>query len=114
MSSKFRGGFLRLCGIRRLRKKCKNKAIINRKYTFNTTTSSTHHSSQHTSDSIFSRYSSNRNASSKYTNSIKETKDQHQCNNSEKENLTKMNSIERSLRESYVRISSMRNGESYV
>lgn len=55
MSSKFRGGFLRVCGFH-ARMKHKN-ADINRKNTFNTT-SSTNTSSQHTSESLFSRYSS--------------------------------------------------------
>lgn len=56
MSSKFRGGFFKLCGIKVLRKR-KWKTDITRK---NTNSSSTHTSSQHTSESLLNRYSSNR------------------------------------------------------
>lgn len=70
MSSKFRGGFLKLCGMKTLRKKYKDRKEINRKNTFNTT-SSTNTSSQHTNESFWNRYSSNRN-NSRHSNSIKE------------------------------------------
>lgn len=54
MSSKFRGGFLRLCGVKIKRKK-RLSYSSGRKNTFNTT-SSTNTSSQH-NDSFWSRYS---------------------------------------------------------
>lgn len=108
MSSKFRGGFLRLCGVRRLRGKCRTNGM--RKPTFNTM-SSTHHSSQQTSDSFFSRYSSSK-TTSRTSSSIKDTKDAQII---DKDNSGKLNSIEKSIRESYVRLSyNMKNGESYV
>lgn len=72
MSSKFRGGFLKLCGMKVLRKKYLNKRDINRKNTFNTT-SSTNTSSHHTNESFWNRYS-NRNTS-RHSNSIKEVVD---------------------------------------
>lgn len=55
MSSKFRGGFFKLCGIKVLKKR-KKKTEITRK----STNSSTHTSSQNTSESLLNRYSSNR------------------------------------------------------
>lgn len=56
MSSKFRGGFLKLCGVRVFRKGLR-KLETSRKSTHS---SSTHTSSQHTSESLVNRYSSNR------------------------------------------------------
>ncbi|KAG5883583.1 hypothetical protein JTB14_014499 [Gonioctena quinquepunctata] len=49
MSSKFRGGFFKLCGAKSLRNRCKKKPEITRK---STTSSSTHTSSQQTSESF--------------------------------------------------------------
>ncbi|KAF2895464.1 hypothetical protein ILUMI_10714 [Ignelater luminosus] len=116
MSSKFRGGFFRLCGIRTIRKRYINRTDINRKNTFNTT-SSTHNSSQHTSESFWSRYS-HRNYSRNSTSS-KDAKDvpaDAEC--------SKNNNRDRSLKETYVRIPlhnvnslnnrKIVNGESYV
>lgn len=68
ISSKFRSGFLKLCGIRHLGKRCKHKNNINRKNTFNTT-SSTNTSSNQT-DSFWQRYN---RTNSRCSNSIKES-----------------------------------------
>ncbi|GJQ71799.1 Ethr [Trypoxylus dichotomus] len=107
MSSKFRGGFLRLCGIRRLRSKYRNKG--NRKPTFNTT-SSTQNSSHQTSESFFSRYSSN-----KTTRTSSSTKDTRENTSTLDKDIAKVTNIEKTLRESYVRLScNLKNGESYV
>lgn len=57
MSSKFRGGFLRLCGLRVFRRKLRRKTEISRKSTHSSST--THTSSQHTSESTVNRYSTN-------------------------------------------------------
>lgn len=106
MSSKFRGGFLRLCGVRRILSKCGNKG--NRKPTFNM--SSTQHSS-HQTESFFSRYSSSKNTS-RTSSSLKDSKDTYIF---DKDNATKVKNIEKCFRESYVRLSSnLKNGESYV
>lgn len=63
MSSKFRNGFLRLCGYKLKRKKRRSRSESGRK-TFNTT-SSTNTSSQHTSDSFWNRYSHRYNSAKK-------------------------------------------------
>lgn len=62
MSSKFRNGFLRLCGYKFKRKKRRNRTDSGRK---TTNTSSTHTSSQNTSDSFWSRYSHRNNSARK-------------------------------------------------
>ncbi|XP_017779836.1 PREDICTED: thyrotropin-releasing hormone receptor-like isoform X2 [Nicrophorus vespilloides] len=63
MSSKFRGGFLRVCGLGHVFTGAgyKGKTDINRKNTFNTT-SSTNNSTQHTSESFLSRHGKNNNS----------------------------------------------------
>lgn len=91
MSSKFRGGFLKLCGVRHLHKRYKHRTEINRKNTFNTT-SSTNTSSNQTSESFWYRY----RTSSRCSSSLKEVKEA-----SENGEGTKNKG---SLRESYIRI----------
>lgn len=110
MSSKFRGGFLRVCGVR-LRGKCRKTG--NRKATFNTT-SSTQHSSHHTSESFLSRYSSNK-TTSRTSSSGRESKDTQTSENN-KNTSTKSTNLDKNFRESYVRLSTnlLKNGESYV
>lgn len=70
MSSKFRGGFLKLCGLRNIRKHYKKKTEITRK---STTSSSTNTSSQQTSETFFN--SINKRHQSRYSNSLKEVKE---------------------------------------
>lgn len=115
MSSKFRNGFFRLCGIKQCRKRCTYRTEGNRRSTFNTT-SSTQTSSQNTSDSFWSRYS-NRNWS-RNSSSSKSTKDASIDGECSKNN-------NKLLKETYVRIplhsintlsnnKKIVNGESYV
>ncbi|CAH0555242.1 unnamed protein product [Brassicogethes aeneus] len=61
MSSKFRGGFLKVCGIVTLRKRLRRKREITRR---NTTSSTTHTSSQQTSESFLNSKKNH----SKYSN----------------------------------------------
>ncbi|KAL3269046.1 hypothetical protein HHI36_008129 [Cryptolaemus montrouzieri] len=68
MSSKFRGGFLKICGMKRLRKRLKNKPEILRK----STSSSAHTSSQQTSESFLS---SSGRRKRKFSSSLKEVKE---------------------------------------
>lgn len=69
MSSKFRGGFLRLCGLRVFRRKLR-KMEISRKSTHS---SSTHTSSQQTSESTVNRYSTNIRRVEQHQRAIKES-----------------------------------------
>lgn len=70
ISSKFRGGFLRLCGIKTVKRRRKDKREILRK----STNSSTHTSSQQTSDS--SLHSGKRSSDKRSTvNSLREIKE---------------------------------------
>ncbi|KAJ8964556.1 hypothetical protein NQ314_004857 [Rhamnusium bicolor] len=68
MSSKFRGGFFKLCGAKSIRKRYKRRPEINRK---STTSSSAHTSSQHTSDTNLK----NSRNHSRYSSSLKEVKE---------------------------------------
>lgn len=68
MSSKFRGGFLKLCGLKVFRRRLR-KTVISRKSTHS---SSTHTSSQHTSESTINRYSTS-NKRMEQTKAVKET-----------------------------------------
>ncbi|XP_060528389.1 thyrotropin-releasing hormone receptor isoform X2 [Cylas formicarius] len=68
MSSKFRGGFLKLCGMRNLRRKLRRRTETTRK----STTSSTTPSSQPTSESCLRN---SRTQSTRYPNSLKEVKE---------------------------------------
>lgn len=86
MSSKFRGGFLRLCGYRK-----KKKRLSGSRKTFNTT-SSTNTSSQN--DSFLKRYSHRKN-SSREENSVKN-------NNKNKEVYVKIPNLGAKKGESYV------------
>lgn len=92
MSSKFRGGFLKLCGMKELRKRYKYKTEINRKNTFNTT-SSTNTSSNQNSDSFWNRYSNRTN--SRYSNSLKDSSDGGDSSK---------NNNKGSLKETYIRL----------
>ncbi|KAF5292452.1 hypothetical protein FQA39_LY13999 [Lamprigera yunnana] len=117
MSSKFRNGFFRLCGIRIFNKRYINRADINRKNTFNTT-SSTQTSSQHTSESFWSRYSRNYSRNSTSSKDAKDVLADPEC--------SKNNNKDRNSKDSYVRIplqtsnsinssvKKVNNGESYV
>lgn len=82
MSSKFRDGFLRLLRLKKFKKLKRYKGDnIQRKDTFNTTTSTNYSSSQHTSDSFWRRYSSSKNATQKSPQKCAingSTKKQHQ------------------------------------
>lgn len=97
MSSKFRGGFLKLCGMRRMRKRFSNKNLINRKNTFNTT-SSTNTSSHNNSESFWNRYS-HRNTS-RHSNSIKEIAEVPK-----EAETSKNNNKDRTSKEFFIRIS---------
>lgn len=93
MSSKFRGGFFKLCGLKNMLKKRKGKTNIGRK----NTNSSTTHTSQHTSESLLNRYSSRTN--SKNSQSRRDSsKDIVELSCANKNVQTK------AVRESYVRI----------
>ncbi|KAK9889554.1 hypothetical protein WA026_006908 [Henosepilachna vigintioctopunctata] len=69
MSSKFRGGFVRVCGMKRFRKRFKKKPEILRK---STTSSSAHTSSQQTSDTFLSNSGRRKR---KFSSSLKEVKE---------------------------------------
>lgn len=71
ISSKFRGGFLKLCGLKVIKKRRKDKREITRK----STSSSTHTSSQQTSDSFLG----SKRISGKCTNSLREIKEVSDC-----------------------------------
>ncbi|XP_074026927.1 ecdysis triggering hormone receptor isoform X2 [Leptinotarsa decemlineata] len=86
MSSKFRGGFFKLCGAENLRIRCRKKPEITRK---STTSSSTHTSSQQTSDS-FLKNSKNYSRQSSYLKEVKELPSEGESSNSVKnKGLTK-------------------------
>lgn len=70
ISSKFRSGFLKLCGVKIVKKRRKDKREITRK----STNSSTHTSSQPTSDSFLQNVSK-RNSEKKGSNSLREIKE---------------------------------------
>ncbi|XP_031350602.1 growth hormone secretagogue receptor type 1-like [Photinus pyralis] len=116
MSSKFRNGFFRLCGIRIFSKRYINRTDINRKNTFNTT-SSTQTSSQHTSDSFWSRYShKNYSRNSTSSKDAKDTLTDPECSKNNNKNskdsyvripLQPNNSLNNSVKK-------IINGESYV
>lgn len=100
MSSKFRGGFLRLCGIK-VRRKKRTSYSSGRKNTFNTT-SSTNTSSQN-NDSFWSKYSHRKSSN-------KENKNDNTENNSIRNN-------NKNGKEVYVKIPvnlGYNKGESYV
>lgn len=91
MSSKFRGGFFKLCGVKSIKNRFKSKPEMTRK---STTSSSTHTSSQQTSESYLKvcknqlKYST----SLKEVKEIKETNDSTEageCSNTKQPNLTK-------------------------
>ncbi|XP_045473566.1 growth hormone secretagogue receptor type 1 isoform X2 [Harmonia axyridis] len=69
MSSKFRGGFFRICGLKHFRKRFKRKPEILRK---STTSSSAHTSSQQTSESFLSNSGRRKR---KFSSSLKEVKE---------------------------------------
>ncbi|CAH1101367.1 unnamed protein product [Psylliodes chrysocephalus] len=82
MSSKFRGGFFKLCSGKKMRKRYLKKPEITRK----STSSSTHTSSQQTSDSFLK---SGRNHS-RQSSSLKEVKEEEETSKSPKtRNLVK-------------------------
>ncbi|XP_066137571.1 growth hormone secretagogue receptor type 1 isoform X2 [Euwallacea fornicatus] len=90
MSSKFRGGFFKLCGMKKLRRQFKKTEIIRK-----STTSSTTPSSQPTSESILR---SGRNQS-RYSSSLKEVKES--CKEEEEaSNATKNSTL---ARNAYIR-----------
>ncbi|XP_023311939.1 growth hormone secretagogue receptor type 1-like [Anoplophora glabripennis] len=68
MSSKFRGGFFKLCGLKSIRKRYRRKPEMTRK---STTSSSAHTTSQQTSDSNLKGSRSH----SRYSTSLKEVKE---------------------------------------
>lgn len=93
MSSKFRGGFFKLCGVKSLRNRCKSKLEITRK---STTSSSTHTTSQQTSDSYLkqSRNQSRCSSSLKEVKEVKEVQEpsdeiQAECSTPKRKNLVK-------------------------
>lgn len=103
MSSKFRAGFLRLCGVRVKRKKRRLSSGSGRKNTFNTT-SSTNTSSQN-NESFWSRYSNRKSGGSKREGR------EGECNNCSLRNNN------RNGREVYVKLPvnlGVKKGESYV
>lgn len=70
MSSKFRGGFFKLFGLKNVLRKRKGKTNIGRK---NTNSSTTHTSSQHTSESLLNRYSSGR-TNSRHSETLRDSR----------------------------------------
>ncbi|XP_022912511.2 thyrotropin-releasing hormone receptor isoform X1 [Onthophagus taurus] len=115
MSSKFRNGFLRLCGMRQYGVKYKSKGGIDRKNTYNTT-SSTQQSSQPTSESFWSRYSGSK-SSSKNNSNTKDVKDSNKdviCVTEINSDIAKID-VEKNYRDSYVRLClNAKKGESFV
>ncbi|RZC40402.1 ecdysis triggering hormone receptor [Asbolus verrucosus] len=69
ISSKFRSGFLKLCGVKIVKRRCKDKREITRK----STSSSTHTSSHQTSESFLQN--SKRSSDKKCSNSLREIKE---------------------------------------
>lgn len=113
MSSKFRDGFLKVCGVVNLRKRLRRKVQITRR---NTTSSTTHTSSQQTSDSFLS----SKRQRGKYTNSLRSVREVPTFGESSKNN----NRINDPVKSVYIRapveivnsISGQKlpNGEIYV
>ncbi|KAJ8942096.1 hypothetical protein NQ318_013385 [Aromia moschata] len=87
MSSKFRGGFFKLCGGKSLRKRCQRKPEMIRK---STTSSSTHTTSQQTSESYLKGSGRNHSRYSSSLKGVKELPSEGECSSSAKhENLRK-------------------------
>ncbi|KAJ8918615.1 hypothetical protein NQ315_013121 [Exocentrus adspersus] len=87
MSSKFRGGFFKLCGLKSIKRRYRRRPEITRK---STTSSSAHTTSQQTSDT---NLKGSRSHSSRYSSSLKEVKElpgEAECSTSQKRgNLVK-------------------------